>query len=236
MNKTCSVCVLEKDISQFRFRKKQNVYTTYCRYCENQNNREYKKNNQEKIQAYNEVYMPEYMKQYEVDHKEELKEYRQKYREDNQEQLKEKDRNYYVQNKQQIIDRTRKYADNKRLNDPVFRLRESVSSNIRMCIKKNHQPFAKYLPYTIQDLKTHLEQQFEPWMTWDNYGTYRLDIWNDNDQTTWTWQLDHIVPHSTFQYISMEDQAFRDCWALSNLRPYSAKQNVIDGASRNVLK
>jgi hypothetical protein len=27
----------------------------------------------------------------------------------------------------------------------------------------------------------------------------------------------------------MEDQAFLDCWALSNLRPYSAKQNIIDG-------
>lgn len=28
----------------------------------------------------------------------------------------------------------------------------------------------------------------------------------------------------------MEDEEFKKCWALSNLRPYSAKQNIIDGA------
>jgi len=27
-------------------------------------------------------------------------------------------------------------------------------------------------------------------------------------------------------------QVFRDCWALSNLRPYSAKQNQLDGATK----
>lgn len=28
----------------------------------------------------------------------------------------------------------------------------------------------------------------------------------------------------------MEDDNFKRCWALENLRPYSAKQNIIDGA------
>lgn len=27
----------------------------------------------------------------------------------------------------------------------------------------------------------------------------------------------------------MEDENFKKCWALSNLRPLSAKQNVLDG-------
>jgi len=30
----------------------------------------------------------------------------------------------------------------------------------------------------------------------------------------------------------MEDQEFLDCWALDNLRPYSAKQNFLDGVRR----
>jgi hypothetical protein len=69
-------------------------------------------------------------------------------------------------------------------------------------------------------------------MIWQNYGRYDATKWNDNDPFTWTWQIDHIVPQSTFHYTSMEDQSFRDCWALSNLRPLSAKQNFLDGVSR----
>lgn len=84
----------------------------------------------------------------------------------------------------------------------------------------------------MEKLKRHLEGQFESWMTWDNHGRYDVKTWNDNDQNTWTWQIDHIIPHSKFHYTSMENQEFKDCWALSNLRPYSAKQNVIDGTSR----
>jgi len=81
----------------------------------------------------------------------------------------------------------------------------------------------------LEDLKKHLESQFEEWMNWDNYGVYRVDGWDDNDSTTWTWQIDHIIPHSSFKYSSMEDEEFKKCWDLSNLRPYSSKQNIIDG-------
>jgi hypothetical protein len=63
-------------------------------------------------------------------------------------------------------------------------------------------------------------------------GKYNIKIWDDNDKSTWKWQIDHIIPHSTFKYASMEDEEFKKCWALSNLRPYSAKLNVIEGASR----
>lgn len=90
----------------------------------------------------------------------------------------------------------------------------------------------QYLPYSIQELKEHLEIQFEPWMTWYNHGIYDSKLWDDNDLSTWTWQIDHIVPHANFPYLSMKDQSFRDCWALSNLRPYSAKQNLIDGGTK----
>jgi hypothetical protein len=44
--------------------------------------------------------------------------------------------------------------------------------------------------------------------------------------------FDHIIPHSTFHYETMDCQEFKDCWALSNLRPLSAKQNLLDGISR----
>jgi hypothetical protein len=121
--------------------------------------------------------------------------------------------------------------------DPSFKLRNNISSSIAGFLKKNDsskngQSCLNYLPYSFDELKQHLESQFEPWMTWENQGKYSVKIWNDNDPTTWTWQLDHIIPHSTFNYFSMDCQEFRDCWELSNLRPLSAKQNVIDGTKR----
>jgi len=69
-------------------------------------------------------------------------------------------------------------------------------------------------------------------MTWENHGKYDPKTWDNNNSKTWTWQIDHIVPHSTFKYSSMEDQAFKECWSLDNLRPYSSKQNQLDGVSK----
>ncbi|MGI0058151.1 MAG: hypothetical protein ACREBJ_00145 [Nitrosotalea sp.] len=89
-----------------------------------------------------------------------------------------------------------------------------------------------YLPYSFDELKGHLERQFEPWMNWNNRGKYDVKTWNDNDSSTWVWQLDHIIPHSTFPYTSMQEQTFKNCWALTNLRPLSAKQNQLDGATK----
>jgi len=88
------------------------------------------------------------------------------------------------------------------------------------------------LPYTIEDLKIHLELLFEPWMTWGNWGIYSAQSWKNDDQSTWTWQIDHIMPHSIFKYLSITDKSFQRCWALENLRPLSAKQNWIDGFTR----
>ncbi len=46
------------------------------------------------------------------------------------------------------------------------------------------------------------------------------------------WNTGHIVPQSNLKYISMDSNEFRQCRALSNLRPYSAKQNFVDGIYR----
>lgn len=69
-------------------------------------------------------------------------------------------------------------------------------------------------------------------MSWKNRGKYISKEWDDNDSTTWKWQLDHIIPQSDLPYDSMEHENFHKCWALSNLRPLSAKQNQLDGATK----
>jgi hypothetical protein len=65
-------------------------------------------------------------------------------------------------------------------------------------------------------------------MTWNTHGIYNSKTWDDNDVSTWRWQIDHIIPQSILPYTSIEDNNFKKCWALENLRPYSAKQNILD--------
>ena len=137
----------------------------------------------------------------------------------------------------QLYQDRQKIARKKKQKNPVWKLRKNLSSAILYALKSNNSSKCKksclpYLNYTIVKLKTYLESKFENWMSWDNHGNYNLSTWNDNDSSTWTWHIDHIIPHSKFKYTSMEDEAFKQCWSLSNLRPLSAKQNIIDGNRR----
>lgn len=204
--------------------------------------------NKEELKEYNKKYYQEnkhkwkrYSKSNRDSNKEKIKEYQEKYRISNSEALKEYRKNnkeymvlYREHNKDQINKTHNIYIKTRSKNDLAFKLRCNFSSKIRKQIfLKNGNSILKFLPYTIQELKLHLEKQFESWMTWENHGVYNVKIWQDNDQSTWTWQIDHIIPQSDFTYTSMEDENFKKCWSLENLRPYSAKQNIIDGARIN---
>lgn len=145
--------------------------------------------------------------------------------------------NNYILTKKDHNDKLNVYNKNRRKTDPAYKLRYSMSIDIVHALKKNNGSkkscsCLKYLPYTIEELKQHIESLFEPWMNWTNQGKYNPKTWDDNDSSTWTWHLDHIIPQSKLLYSSMEDENFRLCWDLSNLRPYSAKQNILDGNRR----
>jgi len=62
-----------------------------------------------------------------------------------------------------------------------------------------------YLPFTLNQLKEHLESKFDINMNWENYGSY--------------WDIDHIYPHSLLPYENMTDQNFLSVWSLENLQP-----------------
>jgi 5-methylcytosine-specific restriction endonuclease McrA len=53
-------------------------------------------------------------------------------------------------------------------------------------------------------------------MTWDNYA---------HD----TWHIDHIVPLSSFLFDTPDDPGFKSAWALANLQPLWAKENMSKG-------
>lgn len=162
-----------------------------------------------------------------------LKTYRKIYNQKNKEKLAEDGKIYRQNNKNKIKEKNARYYHSKKRNNPYFKLRGHVSKYIAYYMKlnnssKNNESCLKYLEYDIKDLKDHLEKQFEAWMTWDNYGKYSAQTWDDNDPSTWTWNIDHIIPQSKLPYTSMEDDNFKKCWSLDNLRPLSAKQNLIN--------
>jgi len=179
----------------------------------------------------------DYQKEYRTKNKEKCSQANKKWYENNKESEQEKDRQYYQLNKKKINTRKNTYNKKRRKENPCFKLRHLISNAINYALKtnescKNNVSCFKYLLYTTQELKEYIESLFEPWMTWQNQGRYNLDTWKDEDQLTWTWNIDHIIPQSNLPYTSMEDDNFKKCWELSNLRPYSAKQNCLDGVNK----
>lgn len=139
---------------------------------------------------------------------------------------------YFLKNRDYLLARRRLYTKIRYKQDINYKLRILFNSRINRSINKNNKSIIKYLPYSFIELKKHIEFQFEPWMNWNNYGKYNKNTWDDNNILTWTWNIDHIIPHSIFKYTNMSDENFKKCWALDNLRPYSAKQNLLDGVQR----
>jgi len=236
--KICKICNLELSDDQFESQRHK------CKSCRAKYNREHHKifreNNKNKIKEQNAKSYQKNKekrkindKQYRENNKNKIKEYQKNYRKEN-EKLKINKRNYSQNNKNK---RNAKEKE-KRKNNLNTRLRSSVSALFSYYLKYNNikkqKSFLKYLDYSIHDLKKYLESLFETWMNWNNYGIYDPITWNDNDQSTWSWQIDHIIAQSKLLFSSFEDANFKSCWALNNLRPYSAKQNIIDGARRTL--
>jgi hypothetical protein len=123
----------------------------------------------------------------------------------------------------------RKWQREREVSDIHFKLKRRVSALMRNTLMKNGKAFEDIVGYTCLELKDHIESKFESWMKWDNWGVYDPKTWDDNDQSTWKWQIDHIIPINNFKYISIYDEDFKKCWSLNNLRPLSAKANLLKG-------
>lgn len=216
--KRCYTCGLTKELSCFpRTKKKSGAYYYYpnCKECS-------KPSRQKTLTKY-----------YENNRIEILAEARERHHNTKEYQIV-RSREYRQENKVEIKQKRNVRSRQKRAENPSFRLKENVSRMIRGALKKKGSSkrglsFLKFVGYTMQDLKKHLEQQFEPWMTWDNWGIYNKSAWNDCNSATWAWQIDHIMPQSELPYTSMIDDNFKRCWTLENLRPLSAKQNFLNG-------
>ncbi len=246
--KICKICMQEKDSLNFSKRKTKNgtiYFRTECNDCRAkyhsnyyQNNQLSIKNNINKFRKHNKDIIKKRQRNYYMKNKLEISKKNKSYYVNNKAKITEQKQKYYLTNKDKINAHKLGYQKIREYNDPIFKLRRRVSNMVYIAIKKfgatkNNLSILNFLPYTIAELKIHLEKQFETWMSWNNWGNFNAKSWNDNDSATWTWNIDHVIPQSDLPYSSMEDENFKKCWALNNLRPYSAKQNIIDGPARS---
>lgn len=105
------------------------------------------------------------------------------------------------------------------ITDIHFKLKRRISNAVWCKLVRNRKQkkdneISKCLPYSINDLKKHLESLFLPGMNWNNYGE---------------WHIDHVIPDSFFKYLSTEDKEFLESWKLTNLQPMWAVDNLRKG-------
>jgi hypothetical protein len=194
--------------------------------------KEYRKKNKEKIKEYRNQRKEinnNYHKEYEEKNKESLQQYRKTYREKNKEKNIKYLKEYYLNNKEKSKAYRKENIDRVRLNkrtnhtqriktDPLYKLTHNVRGLIRQSIIRNQftkkTSTIKILGCSYDEFKNHIENHFEPWMNWENYGKY-------NGEFNYGWDIDHIIPSSSAK---CEEDVYK-LNHYTNLQPLCSKIN-----------
>ena len=241
---------------------------SYCKKCQAQEDKKYRKANREHLRKVRKRYRKEnkeqtrkYQKRYRKENKEQMRKYQKRYRKENKEYTRKLQKRWYKANKEHLRkyqkkrrkenkeyirkyqkryqkankeyicklqkrwreankDHVRKHHrryQKKRLNEsPAYRLNDNISRGIYGALRgsKNGRHWETLVGYTLGDLVKHLEALFETGMTWENYGE---------------WHIDHIIPVSAFNFTESKHADFKRCWALENLQPMWASENISKG-------
>lgn len=193
----CIFCGLENDKSLYEFKDKDNNYRyrKKCNVC-------FLLDKKEKTKKYNKV-------KYEKN-KEHILERRKLHYQKNKEKIKL----YLIKNKEKVKKRVKEYKRNRRLNDPLYRLKSNISRRIRRCLNKKSNKTNNILGCSPSEFRLYLESKFESWMNWDNYGLY-------NGELNYGWDIDHIIPLSS----QFTEEDIIKLNHYTNLRPLCSKVN-----------
>jgi len=106
----------------------------------------------------------------------------------------------------------REWQRDKRQNDLCHRLASCLRHRVQQSIKHGYKSAStvQLLGASIEEVRAHLEAQFLPGMTWDN--------WTSNG-----WHIDHIRPCASFDLTDAAQQ--RECFHYTNLQPLWASDN-----------
>lgn len=115
--------------------------------------------------------------------------------------------------------------DERRRHKPNMIAKRNLSGRIRSALKaqglkKDGMSTVELTGCSTHFLKEHLEKQFKPGMSWDNYGMVDGNTMNG-------WHIDHILPCKSFD-LSDPEQA-RKCFHYTNLQPMWGPDNIRKG-------
>ena len=228
---------------KYRQDNKENAKQWRKEYYQRQDVKERQKQNNKIYYQQNKEKFAEYDKKYREEHKEQLRNYkkriyqteeykqkRKEYNDKNREQISEygknyrdkpevKERNrlynkkYYEQHKEQRRQYDKERHQKQYYNNDCYRVYRILSAGIYHALKENkkERQWETLVSYNLEQLKEHLEKQFTPEINWDNFGSY--------------WEIDHIIPRNLFNYTTTDDEQFKICWSLANLRPLEKSLN-----------
>ena len=106
----------------------------------------------------------------------------------------------------------------RRKKDISFVINNRMSSMIRTALKENKagRHWKKLVDYTLSDLYKRLQSTMPLGYTWQDFMKGELHI-------------DHIIPIKMFSFKTSEDDEFKQCWALENLRLLPKRDNLSKG-------
>jgi hypothetical protein len=232
-NKKCYTCQEIKFLSDFgKNKNKIDGLQDRCRECRkkfNQKNKIKLSFSQKDYRLLNQEDLKKRKKKFYLDNKENILQHQSVYRKDNKEKVKQSHKIYYQVNKKDISkksleyrlshkkrirERDLEYKKQKLKTDLNFKLKECLRNRVRIAIKKGKAGSAvKDLGCSVEELKIWLESQFEPGMSWKNYG-FGIGKWN----------IDHIVPLCSFDLTKKEE--FKKACHWFNLQPLWTIDNM----------
>lgn len=194
-----------------------------ARLMKNERTRRWKLENKDKVRAARKRHVKKYSEKIKKEakkYREEHPEYKKEWYKQHKVEAKEWWNNRSKAQKQAKAEYNKVWKKDRYKNNNNYKIRCIISSAVRRSLKgmKKGDSIKNILGYSIEELKEHLEHQFEDWMNWDNLG---LTANKEKE----TWQIDHIIPVNTFNIKEIGDEEFRKCWALDNLRPLDSYIN-----------
>jgi len=132
----------------------------------------------------------------------------------NPEELKRRKINkkkWLAENKDYAREYHNNYCNQRRAEDIEFRILTNLRTRIVKVLNGNSKSKStlKLVGCSLQVLRQHLEAQFLPDMSWDNYGE---------------WHIDHIIPCDSFDLTKKSAQY--QCFHYTNLQPLWEEDNL----------
>jgi hypothetical protein len=224
MKKVCTKCKKEKSLDDFSNRKNctgKVIKHSICRECLKLKVQKYRKENKEQCLLYDknrykksQEFKKENSKNWYINNKNK----RENWSKENSEKLKIYRKEYYKNNREKLLKQNREISDNRRLNDPLYKLKYNIRNMIGLALRKRgytkRSKTQNILGCTFEEFKTYIEGKFENWMNWQNHGKY-------NGQLNFGWDIDHIIPLSS----AKTENELTQLNHYTNLQPLCSKIN-----------